>query len=123
MNTLPLLLLFLFIASCSTPRKGEEKRMLAQEDWKGHNVADLKDHPYFKFLPVKKIPHEDGIETWVLKDQSKFQTGAYCQTLGGCMGMPQYNCDNAFSVKNDVILGYEQSGGCPGASTIEPRKK
>ncbi len=122
MNKLPLLILILITASCSS-RKAVEKRLLAQEDWKGRNVSELKEHPYFQHLPITKIPHEDGIETWVLRDQSKFQTDAYCQSLGGCMGMPQYNCDNAFSVKDNVILGFDQSGGCPGPSTIEPRKK
>lgn len=123
MYTLPLLLILVMTSGCSFVKKQEKNRLLAQEDWKGHNVSELKEHTYFKYLPVKKIKHEDGVETWILKDQSKFQTGAYCQGLGGCMGMPQYNCDNAFSVKDDMIIGFEQSGGCPGASTIEPRKK
>lgn len=117
------LILFLAITACSTPQKQEERRLLAQEDWKGHKIEELKGHRYFKFLPVKKIPHDGGIETWVYKDQSKFHTGAYCQSLGGCVGMPQYNCENIFSVKDGIILGFEQDGGCPGASTIEPGNK
>lgn len=123
MNTLFTTILLLVTTACSSPQKQEEKRTLALEDWKGHNVSELEEHRYFKFLPLKKIPHDGGIETWVYKDQSKFQTGAYCQSLGGCMGMPQYNCENIFSVKDGVILGFEQDGGCPGASTIEPGNK
>lgn len=123
MNKLPLLLI-LFVAACSSYKeKVEKKQTLMEESWKGHNVAELREHPYFKDLSIKKVTHEGGIETWVFRQQTKFQTGAYCQSLGGCMGMPQYSCDNTFSVKNDVILGYEQTGGCPDTKTSEPLKK
>lgn len=123
MNKLPLLLIFIFTACSSYKKEVEHKRSLVLERWKGHDISELMEHPYFKDLSIKKVTHEDGIETWVFRQQTKFQTGAYCQSLGGCMGMPQYSCDNTFSVKNDVILGYEQTGGCPDTSTIEPLKK
>lgn len=114
-----LILFTLILASCST-RKMEEKRMLAQDAWKGRNVSELTTHRYFKTLDLRKVPHEAGTETWIFKHQTKFQTDAYCQSLGGCMGMPQYNCEYAFSVKENVIQGMEETGGCPGTSTIEP---
>lgn len=116
---LPLLLLTGF--SCTSVNRDE--KILAWEEWKGRPVAALEEHPYFKTLPVSKIKHEDGLETWVLRDQARFQTDAYCQSLGGCIGMPTYNCDNAFSVKDGLILGYEQNGSCPGLKTIEAPKK
>lgn len=110
------------LVSCST-RKMEEKRIMAMESWKGRNVSELSEHRYFKTLERRKVPHDDGVENWIFKHQTKFQSDAYCQSLGGCMGMPQYNCEFAFSVKNNIIQGMDQTGGCPGTSTIEPEKK
>jgi hypothetical protein len=110
-----LLLLFL-ITSCANR---EKKKELILESWIGRPVEKLKSHPYFKNLPMKKIQHEGGIETWMYRDQTRFQTDAYCQSLGGCIGLPTYNCDHAFSVKDGKILGYDQNGNCPGASTVK----
>ncbi len=116
-----LILLAFGLVSCS--QVNQDKKVLAWEEWKGLPVAAISKNAYLKSLPITKVKHEDGLETWVLRDQARFQTGAYCQSLGGCMGMPMYNCDNAFSVKDDVILDFEQNGSCPGVSTIEaPRK-
>lgn len=110
----------LLLPSCAANKK---KRALAWEDWKGRSTSELKEHPYFKILPITKKTHDDGNETWLLRDQSRFQSDAYCQSLGGCIGLPTYNCDNIFSVKNDLILGFEQKGSCPGTKTIEAQKK
>lgn len=112
---------FFLLLSCAS--RSDEKRVLVWEEWKGHAVEELKTHPYFKHLPIKKIIHPQGLQTWLLRDQSRFQSDSYCQSLGGCIGMPIYNCDNAFSVKEDVIMGFEQSGSCPGLKTIEVQKK
>jgi hypothetical protein len=119
----PLILIFVIASSCSSQKEAQHKRALVKESWTGHPISELMEHPYFKDLLVKKVPHDNGIETWVFRQQTKFQTGAYCQSLGGCMGMPQYSCDNTFSVKKDVVIGFEQTGSCPGPSTIEPLKK
>ena len=116
-------LLFLAVGFISCARVNQEKKVLAWEDWKGLPTSAISKNDYLKSLPVTKVKHEDGLETWVLRDQSRFQTDAYCQSLGGCMGMPTYNCDNAFSVKNDIILDFEQNGSCPGVKTIEAPKK
>lgn len=112
----PIALSLLF--SCSS-RKREEEKAEAWKEWQGKSVSAIKEHAYFKHLPLKKIKNESGIETWILKDQTRFQTDAYCSSLGGCLGMPTYNCNNVFSVKNNVILDFEQNGSCPGAKTIE----
>lgn len=110
------LLTLLLIYSCTSVK---ENKRLAWESWKGRTTEELAKHPYFKQLPVTKIQHKDGMETWILRDQTKFQTDAYCQSLGGCIGIPIYNCNNAFSVKAGIILGFEQSGSCPGPKTIQ----
>lgn len=34
--------------------------------------------------------------------------------------MPIYNCDNAFSVKDKIIIGFEQVGTCPEANVVRP---
>ena len=113
---LPLVIL----AACSTP--SPKKKVLAREKWIGLTTKDIEKHPYFKNLPVKKLKNTDGVETWVYRDQTNYQSSAYCQSLGGCMGMPFYNCDNAFSIKDGTILGYDQNGSCPPAKSIEPVK-
>jgi hypothetical protein len=122
MVSLRLFFLLMVVMSCST-KKLKEKTLLVKEEWKGRSVEELKEHPYFKNLRVKKISHEDQTETWIYRDQSHIQTSAYCDSLGGCMGMPFYNCDTAFTIKNGVVEGVEQNGGCPGPKTIEPVKK
>lgn len=114
-------LLILAITSCTSINQDDKIR--AWEAWKGQPVSALEKHPYFRTLPVTKVKHEDGLETWVLKDQGRYQTSAYCQSLGGCLGMPTFFCDSAFSVKDHVILGLEQNGTCPALKTIEVQKK
>lgn len=110
------LILLITLVACA---KSEEKRKLAQSDWHGLEASALKDHKYFKTLPLKKIQNKSGIETWIFRDQTSFQTDAYCSSLGGCLGMPTYNCNNIFSVKDGIILDFEQNGSCPGVKTIE----
>lgn len=112
-----LLLLIGLLASCTS--LNQDKKDLAWEKWKGLPVSSLDKHPYFKQLPVSKIQHSEGHETWLYKDQSRFQTGAYCQSMGGCVGVSIYNCENAFSIKDGLILSYEQKGSCPSLKTIE----
>lgn len=102
-----IILLALGFISCA--RVDHDKKVLSWEDWKGLPVNSILENPYLKQLPITKVKHEDGLETWLLRDQSRFQTDAYCQSLGGCMGMPMYNCDNVFSVKENVILAFEQN--------------
>lgn len=114
-------LLLLAIVSCTSINHDDKIR--AWEKWKGEPVSALEKHPYFKNLPVSKVKHQNGLETWVLRDQARYQTGAYCQSLGGCIGMPTYVCDSAFSVKDHVILGLEQNGTCPALKTIEAQRK
>lgn len=121
MTQLLLLSITLLFFSCSTTTK--EERDIALESWKGHSVEDLKKHSYFRELPVNKKKHQDGSETWILRDQSRYQTSAYCQSLGGCMGMPYYNCDNAFSIKDGIIQAFEQNGTCPPIKTIYAPEK
>lgn len=117
----PLLVSLIVLFACSS--KPTKNPALVREEWKGHTTKELEDHPYFKSLPLNKRKHEENLETWIYRDQSHYQSSAYCQSLGGCMGMPFYNCDSAFSVKNGIILGFEQNGSCPPVSTIEVEKK
>jgi hypothetical protein len=116
------LLPLLTLLSCSSI-KTEKKQNAAWDAWKGRPTSKLDEHPYFKHLKVKKIKNSSDIETWIFRDQSRFQTDSYCISIGGCIGMPIYNCDNVFSVKDNIILGFEQKGGCPGVKTIEVQKK
>lgn len=116
-----LLFFALLLAACSTTT--QEQREVALESWKGHTVEDLKKHSYFRDLPVNKKKHPEGTETWIFRDQSRYQTSAYCQSLGGCMGLPYYNCDSAFSIKDGVILAYQQNGTCPPIKTIYAPEK
>jgi hypothetical protein len=109
-----LMIFMVTLISCSS----KEQKIKAQTEWEGVSVSKIDEHPYFKNLPVSKVTNKSGIETWILKDQSKFQTDAYCQSLGGCLGMPIYNCNNIFSVKDNIILDFEQKGSCPGIKTI-----
>ena len=112
--------LVVIVMSCST---SEEKRLATWESWKGLSTSEIGKHPYFKHLKVTKIRNEKGPETWIYKDQTPFPTSAYCGSLGGCQGRPIYNCESAFSVENEKILGLEQTGTCPGPGTIEAKKK
>ena len=116
---LPFLVLVM-MASCSTT-KSQERRQLAWESWKGRSTEELRKHPYFKTLPVKKLQNQSDIETWVYHDQSRFQSDSYCQSLGGCQGMQVFNCNSAFSVKHHKILALEQTGTCPGTGVIKPK--
>lgn len=119
------ILISLTLVSCARNpvSKFKEDQKVAWEAWKGLPTKTIEKNPYFKHLPVSKVKHPDGLETWLYRDQSRFQSDSYCQSLGGCIGMPIYNCDNVFSVKDDVILGFEQNGGCPGFKTIEVPNK
>jgi hypothetical protein len=112
---------FLILTGCSL--SSQERRRLAWESWKNLPVTNLEKHPYFKNLRVIKIKHGNSAQTWIYKDQTSFQTGAFCQGVGGCLGYPIYNCENAFSVQDGKILGFEQKGSCPDESTIEAKKK
>lgn len=116
-----ILLCLITLGACSTTK--EEDQQVALEEWKGHETEELKDHPYFGYLPLNKKKHPDGRETWIFRDQSRYQSRAYCESLGGCMGMPYYNCDTAFSVKDHVIEAGQQNGTCPPVTTIEVQKK
>ncbi len=109
--------LTLVIISCSNV---EVKRKAAWKAWEGKSTEELKKHAYFKNLKRNKIQHKHDIETWIYKDQTPLQTSAYCQSLGGCQAMPIYNCSNAFSVKDKVIIGFEQQGTCPDPRVIRP---
>lgn len=109
--------LLFIITSCSNV---DEKRNAAWKAWEGKSTDEIKKHAYFKNLNRKKIEHKNDIETWIYKDQTPIQTSAYCQSLGGCQAMPIYNCENAFSVKNHVIIGFEQAGTCPDPKVIRP---
>ena len=109
----------LLVMACST---SEEKKIIAWESWKGLSVSEIEKHPYFEHLKVTKIKNEKGPETWIYKDQTPFPTSAYCSSLGGCQGRSFYNCENAFSVENGIILGFLQTGNCPGIKTIEVKK-
>ncbi len=108
--------LFLSI-SCSNV---DQKRNTAWKSWEGKSTEEIKKHSYFKNLKRKKIEHKNDIETWIYKDQTPIQTSGYCQSMGGCQGIPIYNCDNAFSVRDNVIIGFEQVGTCPGVKVIGP---
>lgn len=115
--------LLLVTVSCSSS-KLREKQVKAWETWKGRPVSEVDEHPYFKNIKVKKkVKHEDGLETWVFKDQTPVQTSAYCQSLGGCISMPIYNCESAFSIQNGMVLGLEQTGTCPDLKTTSALKK
>lgn len=119
------LTVFLVLLGCSHQKQEEidQKRILALESWKGHSTSELLKHHYFGHLPVKKVKHDDGLETWVFRDQTRYQSSAYCQSLGGCTGIPFYQCDNAFTVKDDLILEFKQNGSCPPVGAIEVEKK
>lgn len=108
----------ILLYSCSTsPEKQEEAFM----QWDGLNVSEIEKHPYFKYLPRKIIKNKSGIDTWIYRDQTPYPTDAYCQSLGGCLGRPSYRCLNAFSVKDNIILDFDQEGTCPGINTIRPK--
>jgi hypothetical protein len=100
------------------------KRQIAWESWIGRPARSIAEHPYFKHLGTRKLRNDDdGLETWVYSDQTPFPTGAYCQSLGGCPPTPNNNCHSAFSIRNGEILGFEQTGGCPGSGTIEAQEE
>ena len=114
------LLTFFILISCAS---SDEKRKIAWESWKGKTTKEIEKHPYFQRLPIQKVRNTSGLETWVFRDQGRFQSDSYCQSIGGCLGMPIYNCDNAFSIKDNIVLGYEQNGTCPPVKVIEASKK
>jgi hypothetical protein len=122
MRILTTILIMTLYVSCSTPGR-DEKRLRAWSKWKARTTTEIKEHPYFEHLTPKIINHDNKIQTWVFLDQSKFQSDSYCQSIGGCRGIPVYNCENAFSIKNDLVLGFEQRGVCPGIKTIEPLRR
>lgn len=107
------------VMACST---SEEKKIVTWESWKGLPATEIEKHPYFKHLKVTKIRNEQGPETWIYKDQTPFPTSSYCTSVGGCQGRPFYNCENAFSVQEGIIMELQQSGNCPGIKTIEVKK-
>lgn len=109
--------IFFLLLACSSVTPEDRETIL--EQWKGHETKELNEHFYFKNLPRNTIKHADGRETWIYRDQSTYQSAAYCQSLGGCMGIPFYNCDTAFSIKDGIILGAEQNGACPPIATIK----
>lgn len=117
-QTLIFLLLATLGGACSSRTDTEEAHELAR--WNGKPLKELLDHPYFKHLPKKETIHQDGSKTILFTDQSKFQTDAYCQSLGGCIGLPNYLCQHVVKHKNDLITGIEQLGTCPGATTTSP---
>jgi len=108
--------LLIILLSCSHVK---EKRQNAWSKWKGLSTENIKTHPYFKNLKLKKISHSDGRETWIYKDQSPIQTKAYCQSLGGCI-IGTFDCENIFIINNDQIQNFEQRGSCPSLNDTKP---
>lgn len=113
--------IFIFITGCSSTQKKEDVAR-AIESWNGQDASALESHDYFKTLRKQKISHDDGIENWIFRDQTRFQTSAYCDSLGGCMGLPTYNCDYAFSVQNGKVIGGSRTGSCPSPKVMKFKK-
>lgn len=111
-------LICFILLGCSSTTQTEEAHQLGK--WAGKPISKLMEHPYFKTLPKKESSQEDGYKTLLFTNQSKFQTGAYCQSLGGCMGMPTYNCQHLVKYKDEIISGIEQMGICPSTDTTSP---
>lgn len=113
-----LLLALLGFTACSSRTDTEEAHELAR--WNGKSIKELREHSYFRNLPQKESEQQDGSKTIIFTNQTKFQTDAYCQSLGGCIGLPTYNCQHVVKYKNDIVTGIEQLGTCPGTSTTSP---
>lgn len=109
-------LILVLLLSCSH-HNGKDTSVSSQ--WRGKFQDELLEHPYFKNLKVIKTQSQQRSQ-WRYIDQTPFQTGAYCQSLGGCLGLPSYNCQYQFNLKGIVIEEFEMSGVCPPRKTIEP---
>jgi hypothetical protein len=113
------LLLLLFLCSCTQIKKKEQ---LAQKSWNKHSIHEISQHPYFKNLSIHKTILRNGDEKWLLKDAPRYQSKSYCDSLGGCMGIPTYDCESVFTVRSDTIVSLEQKGNCPSAQTVEIKR-
>jgi hypothetical protein len=113
MTKVILILALMNYMACGTHSKQQQEAQSIVEEWIGTPVHELKRHSYYKNLPHTITRNKDGADTWIFKDESRWYTRAYCDSLGGCIEEPTINCISAFSVRDDVIIGFEQNGSCP----------
>lgn len=83
-----------------------------KDQWQGHPIEQVQKHSYFSKLEVK-VREKGGKEIHTYSRPGKFRTGAQCQALGGCMGMPQTGCEYVFEVENRIITSSHTHGQCP----------
>jgi hypothetical protein len=113
------LIFLFFLSSCSQLTKKEH---LARKSWNNRSIQEISQHPYFKNLPIRKTIMSDGYEKWLLQEEPRYQTKSYCNSLGGCLGIPSYDCESVFIVKDEIIVSLDQRGNCPSAQTIENKR-
>jgi len=108
----------LVFLSCSYRRNEEPRR-----GWEGKTKKEITRHPYFKNLKIKKVTSSNEREQLIFIDQTPFQTGAYCQSLGGCLRLPSYNCQYQVDLEKELIQKFHPIGVCPSHKTTEPLKR
>lgn len=110
--------LLLSILSCSHQRANS-----GPSGWEQKTKEELLRHPYFKNLKVKQVSASNEREQLLFFDQTPFQTGASCQGLGGCLGLPSYNCQYQILLIKNKIHEFNSVGVCPPRKTTEPLKR
>lgn len=96
-------LIFLLILACSSTPEYEELG-----SWLGKTPHDLNAHPYFKGLPSTIRG-----DIYFFEDQTRPHSAAYCASLGGCEGLPIWDCQYLFQVKENRIIEARMTGTCP----------
>lgn len=104
------LVLTLFLACSSTAPK---KERLPQ--WIGKTAVDLNQHPYFKGLPSTVKGN-----TWLFEHLTRPESAAYCASLGGCAGLPVWDCHFEFKTESNRIVEAYKYGTCPENGELFP---
>lgn len=95
------LLLFL-VLSCSHRKEKENLR----NQCLGLPIQKLQTHPYFSKLEFKAETLQNDFEVHTYADGRPALTKARA-------GYGEVWCENIFSVKNDLIIQFQQYGPCP----------
>ena len=81
--------------------------------WKGRPVEELISHRYLKTLTMSKHTNNHGEELFYFRDINLAKSQGHCSEIGGCRSILMNYCDNIFTIKDEKVLAFDQTGICP----------
>ncbi len=93
-----------------------------KQQWKGKTLSELEQQSYFQTLPHKDKEGKDDAIVRTYTRRGKFQTKAYCQSLGGCDGIDSGDCYHVFTIRKGIVRSYKQQGNCRSDNRLDRAK-